>query len=397
MDSTAKEKYQNTVEELHRKIFDDRTLAYSKYDTGRTSASLFHLRPEIAIAQHSHILRQIFFNQRRAHADQYHLDLLIPNVSVEGEGAATLFSGLPTIMCSFHYGAYRLVLPYALSRGLKISMLIDHRVAKDQGRDFQEILSTFCAARNLPNANVRIRDTANPAMLLSLIRDIRAGFTILVFIDGNMGAGQGTNANDHTTPIDFLGAKLHSRMGVTMVSHLAKCPIIPVLAHRDANCLWTTRFHVFAPIAPKGDTERDTYLFRASSALWAPLEQAVREDPVPWESWRYVDRFLDIEALRAPHQQLYRDAEPEIVVFNDRRFVLANDYKEPILFDRATYRVHTITPTLFKYLHQFVGMPRSRQYALTQPKMSLGTWRKLVDMDVLHGDPLRSSLNDIAI
>lgn len=386
MDSALKEKYQIAVADLRRKIIDERSSAYDKYDTGRVSASLFHLRPDISIAQHPDILPQIYFNQCCAHADQYHLDLLVPNVSAQGDGMATLFGGQPSIVCAFHYGAFRLVLPFALSRGLKISMLIDHRVAEAQGKDFKNILQQFCSDRNLPETNVRIRDTANASMLLSLVRDIRAGYTVLVFLDGNIGAGQDVNPNVHAVPVDFLGATLHSRMGVAILSYLTQCPIIPVLTPRVPDCLWATQFQAHAPILPN-DTERDAYVGSACAAMWAPLEQAVRKDLLPWESWRYVDRSLDIQELQARHCPVPEAVESGVVLFNDRRFVLADDYNEPILFDRAAYRVHTITPTLFKLLRQFVGTPHSKQYALAQPRMSPATLKQLVDAGVLHSPP----------
>lgn len=382
MDIAAKDNYRNAVEDLRRQVFEDQSAAYSKYDAGRTSASLFHLCPHLDTAEHPRLLRYIYFNQRRAHLDQYHLELLVPNVSVEGDGAQALFSGQPSIVCSYHYGAYRLVLPYLLSRGLKISMLIDHRVADAQGKDFDAILGAFCATRGLPSENFRIRDTANPTMLLSLVRDIRAGFTVLVFVDGNIGAGQ--DNSEHFTPLPFLGATLRSRVGVAVVSHLAKCPIIPVLAPRDEDALWGTRFQVCAPITPDGQ-DRETYAARASGALWTPLENAIADAPLPWESWRYVDRSLDIAALEARHPVAVADTDPDAVVFNARRFVLDEGESSPVLFDRVNYRVHTISSILFQFLKQFLDMPRSRHYALSQPKMNEAMWRKLIEMGVLQG------------
>ncbi|MHB8742056.1 MAG: lysophospholipid acyltransferase family protein [Sulfuricaulis sp.] len=383
MDNQKLEKdYREAVQQMYKAIVVEGTQAYAPLDAARTSANVFHLLPQVPVDAHPELLRQIYFNQRRAHADQYHLDVLLRNVTEEGVGLSAIFGGRPSIVCAYHYGAYRLVLPHLMTRGVKVSMLIDHRVAQAQGTDFQDILGRMCAQRGLPAENFRIRDTANPSMLLSLMRDIRAGYSVLVFLDGNIGADRDPGESAHTIPVPFLDATLHSRGGVAALSHMARCPIVPVLTPRTHEAVWASRFEALAPIVPENEA-RDAYVRRACAAMWSPLDWILRVDPLPWESWRYVDRSLDLDQLQARHRLSHDDADPAQVMFDDQRYALSDENDEPVLFDRLTYRVRTITPTMFGFLQQFRGTPRSRDDALAQPKMTPQAWRQLVTLGVL--------------
>jgi KDO2-lipid IV(A) lauroyltransferase len=375
--------YVQAVAQLRASILGDQSQAYTPVETARTSANLFHLRPEIPVDLHADLTRRIYFHQRRAHLDQFFLDALVPGVHEIGPQVTIPLSGSPAIVCTYHYGPYRLLLPHLLLRGVKVSMLIDQRVADAQGGELEDILRRFCTRWNLPQENFRIRDTSKPGMLLSLRRDLRAGYSVLVFIDGNIGADRDMGAGEHTAPVPFLDATLHSRTGVAVLANMARVPIVPVLMKRSVHDELTNELHALAPIGP-GYGEREDCVRHACVAMWQPLDAALRADPLPWESWRYVDRSLDLAQLQARHPPSPGDGDPSRVIFNEERFALDASNAEPVLFDRVTYRLRPLSPSLLRFLEQFRGTPRSCEYALAQPKMTPATWRQLLDLGVLQ-------------
>lgn len=375
--------YLQAVTQLRQSILGDPAQAHTPVEAARISANLFHLRPDLPVDSHAQITRRIYFHQRRAHLDQFHLDALVPGVHEIGPQVTIPLAGTPAIVCTYHYGAYRLVLPHLLLRRVKVAMLIDRRVADAQGAEFEGILRGFCTRWNLPQDYFRIHDTSRPSMLLSLRRDLRAGYTVLVFIDGNIGSDRDTGEGEHTVPVPFLGATLHSRTGVAVLSHLAKVPIVPVLMKRSEHDELSHELHALAPIGP-GSGERKDYVRHACAAMWQPLDDALRADPLPWESWRYVDRSLDLVQLQARHPASPSDGDPLRVILNEERFALDASHAEPVLFDRVTYRLRPLSPSLLRFLEQFRGTPRSSQYALAQPKMTPATWRQLLDAGILQ-------------
>lgn len=157
----AYEHYWDGISELKQKVFHSMAKTYSKLEQGRISASLFHLRPEIPVPDHELTIRDIYFHQRWAERDQNHLELLVPALRQTGAGLALLDSSSVKVLCGFHLGSYRLIVPYTLSRGMKVSMLIDKRVAEKQASDFYRLVGEFCTALHIPQASFRIRDTSS--------------------------------------------------------------------------------------------------------------------------------------------------------------------------------------------------------------------------------------------
>jgi hypothetical protein len=386
MNSGLQEKYETKISQLRRDIVelcvDTR---YSTLQKARASASLFHLLPNIAVEHHPETLRRIDFYQCWAAQDQLHLDLLLPHTELAGDGLDCVISGVPKIICAFHYGSYRLILPLLLRSELKISMLIDHRVADTQSSEFHSILHQYCATEQIPESNYKIRDTSSPSVLLSLIRDIRAGYCVLIFIDGNLSIGGAKADRDHTVPVPFLGATLFSRAGLAVLSHVAKCPIVAMLAHRNPDCVWRNRIVAHEPIEA-GNSDRPSFVPKVCAALWKTLQDALTADPLPWEPWRYVDNFLDLESLAQRQQSLSGKSQPlETVTFNTQRFALEISHNQYALFDRATYMIYNISAAFFNFLSLFYSNPRPRDFALTHPSMNTKLWTKLLDMGVLQG------------
>jgi hypothetical protein len=117
--------------------------------------------------------------------------------------------------------------------------------------------------------------------------------------------------------------------------------------------------------------------------MWATLDAALRANPLPWESWRYMDRSMDLAQVQARHRVLCTHADPQHVVFDEHRYALSYENAKWVLFDRVTYRLRTITPTMYGFLQQFRGTASSRVDALAQSKMTPDIWRQLITLGVL--------------
>lgn len=352
----------HTYDEEVSRLWDEirlKKFQYNVHEEARISASLFHLRPDIDTRKHTELIQLILFNQRLASLDQRFLNLLIPNLHVENmERASEILEcgGDTPVVCCYHYGSYRLLCPFLLARGMKISMLIDHHVERMQGRVFSEVLATFCRERGIDPTNYRIRNTANPNILRVLLRDLKENFCVIVYVDGNLGTSHGVNksasAPNNTVLVPFMGASLYSRIGSAVIAYLAKRPIVPLMFRRQGRGenVVTLRDRFY----PSPGEPRDVFIRRSCMALWGWISEVLQVDATQWESWRYADRSLDREKLAARYRHSYQkrdlSSSERPLVFNHQRYAISGTHQVPILFDRATYKMIPMSQKAYETL-----------------------------------------------
>ena len=73
---------------------------------------------------------------------------------------------------------------------------------------------------------------------MSLIREIKKGKSILIYIDGNLGASK---KKDNLCQINFLDDKINVRKGVAYLAYLTKTPISSIINYIENN---TINYHI---------------------------------------------------------------------------------------------------------------------------------------------------------
>lgn len=223
--------------------------------------------------------------------------------------------------------------------------------------------------------------------MLTLLRDLRDGYSVLTFIDGNLGVGADSKDQGHRLSVTFLGASLYARTGMAHLSRMAKCPILPVVTRRDQADPRLNHIEVLGPIMPELQ-DREAHALNVVSELWRILAEKVKRVPTQWESWRYIDRSLDLASLAIRYQMPERTVdELHEILFNDHRYAISDDEKAPILFDRVSYRSYFISRALIDFLREFVGNPRTRDFALSHSQMTSSALARFIERGILSAVP----------
>jgi hypothetical protein len=373
--------YREAVCALRQSCFSEAPeKAYSGIERAKISGALYHLLPSMAVEEHPELLRRIYFNQRQAVLDQSYLSLLVDRLGPVDTVVSTQ-AVQQAVFGSFHLGAYRLLVPWLLSQGLKVSLLVDRHVADLQRDVFVELLHAFCHTRGIPADHVRIRDTASARVLLRLLKDTREGYSPFIFVDGNTSADAG-DSQANTREAGFMAGRLRLRQGAAALAHLAGLPLQPIWTRRRALGDCVNHLHLAPPISPVGQA-RQAFTENATAQLWQLLGAEVAGTPEQWECWRYVHRSMCLTEP-GPAQVVpaeLRDAAQQLC-FDARRYAIADDTDRPVLFDRADFRAFFVSEE-FARLLRGLEQPRPVGALLDQPGVRRETLQRLLQLGVL--------------
>jgi hypothetical protein len=363
-----KSRYARRIEAMDKELRVKPELRYSEQIQEIVLANLYHLRPNLPWPDTVAAARTLYRNQRRATIDLQHLAELIPKVVVDDRTDGVVSRG-PAIFCASHYAGYRLIAPILLSLGMAVTIVIDKHVARAQADMFSGALRKHCRRLGFPNDRFAFRDTSEHGLLLGLARDVRAGRSLLFYLDGNSGIDSSTARNDHTVAVDFLGHSLSSRTGIPQISAMTKAPVVPVRMSR-AESLEGNFAEFLQPMQFDGG-DRDAFVRATLQTLWSLIGEQVDRDPTQWESLRYINKFVEFGARRpSPAERLSSD----VVIFDFDRFSVRTDLREKIVFDRRTMLLYPIGDAVADLLDRLVRMPSGADLVRSDLPSSVVDW-----------------------
>jgi hypothetical protein len=221
---------------------------------------------------------------------------------------------------------------------------------RNSRQDFRDALDNSCRATDVPTTMYRMRNTADTALLRKLLHDLRDGYSLLIYIDGNVGTNsdkERSGKDGHLVGVNFMDCPLLSRFGFAMLGYLSKCPILPVMLRRQDKHN-VVRFY---PVIENSGMSRDAFCQKACATVWLHLEHALRVDPTQWESWRCIDLSVDISRLKERFGKVNMEFIQDVpLIFNLRRYALSNRSDTPVLYDRAEYRIIPINSKVYDAL-----------------------------------------------
>ncbi|HEV8255234.1 MAG TPA: hypothetical protein VGQ78_10775 [Vicinamibacteria bacterium] len=272
---------------------------------GNLLASLGRRHPRVAL--------QRFARQSRGAVRRSSFELRNPFLwgGFELQGLEHLRSsaarGRGLFVVSFHVGPYRFI-PLELAQlGFEVEVVVDqkgmdretlmHRVAVALRRHASaEAQSQWghWRADVIDRLHVINAETADVA--LQIVRALRQGRVVMVYLDGNTGAGQ--RKAEHVREVPFFDTRIQVRAGVGEIAATVKAPIVLALARRSWVRRHQCRFG--ASIAPSAGEGRAAFADRVLRELIGGLERRLAAHPGDWEEWHHLHRMQDPPAAEAP-------------------------------------------------------------------------------------------------
>lgn len=180
----------------------------------------------------------------------------------------------PHIIVTYHIGIYLMNCALLYENGINFSSLISKHGNNSNGDEFKE----FCKQKY--NCELKLIEAENPTSAITMLRELRKGNSILVFIDGNNGA---SNKKDNLTNVKFLNGWIQSRSGVARIALKTKAPIVTILNYVLDDT--EIKFYVSNPIHIDSENNCEEIIM---DKIYTEFTYFLKKYPEQWEAWNYV-------------------------------------------------------------------------------------------------------------
>lgn len=245
------------------------------------AANLYRFCPHIGTIGYPTIYRRLVTSRYRAADDQ-----LAEVLPVKQEVLADLRSYIqrikdrPGIIATFHTGSYRLLNRVMCMQGLRLAVVMSRDIIAEQG---DHLLAQHAKLKDAGALQLIDADAGN--CLIKLLGALRNGYHILVYMDGNHGAGPPKDGTD-SEEVPFFNCNILVRKGLAVLSHKRDIPIYPILSSLDDQD--ETFYKTYPAISPDNVESLEHYTSRVFTVLYEHLQDVIFRKPELWEGWLYV-------------------------------------------------------------------------------------------------------------
>lgn len=205
----------------------------------------------------------------------------------------------PAIVATFHTGPYHLVCGWLMRRRIPFSLVLSGDTLRAKAATYHRLYREVTGGV-APLNNFGLIDASDPRCLLRMRNAMRGGHLLVLYVDGNTGAG---NRPDPQLKLDFLGSTLQVKTGAAYLSYLMRCPVYPVLCHWEGtHAHWKTA----VPVSPRPSEARQSYVERCMADVYGLLAETLLQYAPQWEGWFYVHH--DLQVARYPESERVPDA-----------------------------------------------------------------------------------------
>lgn len=311
------------------------------------SAELLNYLPSIDYKDHCHLFKKILFNQKLSLLEQ-ELPQLLYAVRYENKFSAINFlRRTPSIICTFHLGSYRLINLFLAENQIPFSLVVSRNVIQKQTELIQQ---AFRSSNLIKHAQLDLIDAELPSAGLKMIKALKSNKSLVVYLDGNTGAGRPSVLNENCCEVNFLNNKIFVRKGVGVLSHAARAPVLPVICYRKSLTSINIKFK--DPIFPNNGMDRGQFSSQLMQQLYDFASDYVKKYPGQWEAWLYLYKVAvqterNMEAL----EQL--NEIPKVLTFNNKWYGLYTLNDNSYIFDKQDLLSYKIQPQLYALLNKF--------------------------------------------
>lgn len=338
------------------------------------SASLTNYFPAVQTNDHFAVFEKVLFTQRLSFLEQFQPGILTM-VQLAGISLPDLLQlkSAPKIICTFHYGSYRLINMLLAKNAIPFALVVSSSVIARQGAGIANLFASYSSSAD--SSNFKIIDAEAATSVLQMLRALKLGYSLIVYIDGNTGAGDPTFTSTNCLSIPFLAKQIKARKGVATLSHITNISILPLVSYWEKTGKSVLQFGPI--IDPSHYKDRTQYVYQATTRLFSFITGYLKRDPGQWESLLYLHKFTMLESAASNVQARTKYKSDGLFKFNGRDFGLFTLGGKYILLMKQNYISFLIPHATYTFLQ------RSDQQVIKASEVTLPQFNDLVKAGVL--------------
>lgn len=315
------------------------------------SANLSNYLPNLDPDKHMELFVNLMIHKKVSKLEQTDMTGL-QYLQAEGfwDDASNLLRNQPSIICTFHTGSYRMLNLFLAKMQIPFTLVVGNSIMQEEGNDYISIYNDAIGHKNIEG--LKIIDAESPKSALLMLRELKRGRSLVLYLDGNTGAGVATSKNNNQCLVNFLHQQLFARKGIAFLAHVANVPIIPVINYRKSWNDVRLKFH--PPMAPDQNIDRERFAMETTQHLYDLVSEVVRSYPEQWEAWLYLHKVANIINKRTSPQG---QSNGSFLKFDLSRFGVFKINKNSFLFQKDTYTSFPINHSLFRQLKKNIKNP----------------------------------------
>lgn len=321
------------------------------------SAGLHNYLPQIDCVEHEGIFSNILLHQRLSNLEQEYLETLdcVTCEEFTNDKQDLLRKG-GAIICTFHTGSYRIINQVLIRHKIPFTLVIAKSIIELQGEQFASLYKRFSG--NDDDGLFGLIDAESPSSGLQMLREIKKGRNLVLYIDGNSGVANNDNGKDNLCDIQFLSQRIFARKGIAFLAHIAKAPILTVACYRQS--LDDIRLLFFSPIYPDAHLSRETFSQTATQKIYDFVAPLIAAYPDQWEGWLYLHKVANIVQSFETSQKdnaattVSEEANLRLNLNEYGVFKVLDDF---YLFKKSNYTSFVIDKDVYILLHCAISKP----------------------------------------
>lgn len=339
-----------------------------------TSANLLHYLPDLDYSRHESLYKDILLHQHLSGLEQsFHFITQYATCEYLHASLWQLIREQPVIFCTFHTGSYRLINLLLMKNQIPYSLVIARDILQQQGNGYYQVFDELY--HGYLYADFHLIDAEHPHAGLQMLRDLKKGRSLLLYADGNTGAGNQTAENDNSCIIRFLRQSLFARKGIAYLSHAANVPIVPVICYRKS--LDDIRLRFFDPIYPDLQQSRLQYASETTQLIYGLFESVLKEYPEQWEAWLYLHKTACIQQPTNRRTGIHIQESQHHFTLNHHCYGVFQVGSKCFLFNKNSYESYPVDDQVYGLLFQ------AARGVVAQQQFTGNLFRRLAEEGVL--------------
>lgn len=189
----------------------------------------------------------------------------------------------PSIFVTLHLGCYNIIPAYLLSIGKKVCIPVTKRVYYEQVSIYKKAFVKFISNKN---ADIKFVNIESSAGFIELLRSVKNGYSLLVYIDGNSGVGGMERKDDKLMTLEFFNNPILIRKGIGFLS-LKLGLNINLIYNYVSDDLKTCNL-LFMDSLSYCEFNNEEQLI---TAIWKSFNKPIFHHFEQWEPWLYADSY----------------------------------------------------------------------------------------------------------